>query len=81
MGSGRDCFGDLCKMQVIASLLQAGRIRAALLPLLGADRAEDVGGSGTRAARRTGAAAALRPAASDFVLLADADLGRRFRRT
>ena len=42
--------------------------------LLGADRAEDVGGSGPLVAWRAGAGATLRPAARDFVLLADAGL-------
>jgi hypothetical protein len=74
MGSGRDRFGDLCKMQVHRLAVAGRQYQGRALALLGADRAEDVGGSGTLVARRTGAGAALRPAASDFVLLADAGL-------
>jgi len=74
MGSGRDRFGDLCKMQVHRLAVAGRQDQGRALALLGADRAEDVGGSGTLIARRTGAGAALRPAASDFVLLADAGL-------
>src|SRR5262249_7947422 len=74
MGSGRDRFGDLCKMQVHRLAVAGRQDQGRALALLGADRAEDVGGSGTLVARRTRAGAALRPAASDFVLLADAGL-------
>ena len=74
MGSGRNRFGDLCKMQVHRLAVAGRQDQGRALALLGADRAEDVGGSGTLVARRTGAGAALRPAASDFVLLADAGL-------
>lgn len=74
MGSGRDRFGDLCKMQVHRLAVAGRQDQGRALALLGADRAEDVGGSGTLVARRAGAGAALRPAASDFVLLADAGL-------
>src|SRR5215475_14466025 len=72
MGSGRNRFGDLCKMQVHRLAVAGRQDQGRALALLGADRAEDIGGSGTLVARRTGAGAALRPAASDFVLLADA---------
>jgi hypothetical protein len=74
MGSGRNRFGDLCKMQVHRLAVAGRQDQGRALALLGADRAEDIGGSGTLVARRTGAGAALRPAASDFVLLADAGL-------
>ena len=74
MGSGCDCFGDLRKMQVHRLAVAGRQDQGRALALLGADRAEDIGGSGTLVARRTGAGAALRPAASDFVLLADAGL-------
>jgi hypothetical protein len=74
MGSGRNRFGDFCKMQVHRLAVAGRQDQGRALALLGADRAEDVGGSGTLVARRTGAGAALRPAASDFVLLADAGL-------
>ena len=74
MGSGRNRFGDLCKMQVHRLAVAGRQDQGRALALLGADRAEDIGGSGTLVARRTGAGATLRPAASDFVLLADAGL-------
>jgi hypothetical protein len=74
MGTGRDRFGDLCKMQVHRLAVAGRQDQGRALALLWADRAEDVGGSGTLVARRTGAGAALRPAASDFVFLADAGL-------
>jgi hypothetical protein len=61
-------------MQVHRLAVAGRQDQGRALALLGADRAEDVGGSGTLVARRTGAGAALRPAASDFVLLADAGL-------
>ena len=76
MGSGRDRFGDLRQMQVhrlaVASWQDQGRTFA----LLGADRAEDVGGSGALVAGCTWASAALRPPAGDLVLLADPSLIR-----
>jgi hypothetical protein len=74
LGSGCDRFGDLCKMQVHRLAVAGRQDQGRALALLGADRAEDVGGSGTLVARRAGAGAALGPAASDFVLLADAGL-------
>src|SRR5262249_1834191 len=74
MGSGGDPFGDLFKMQGHCPPVAGRRGWAAALALLRAGCAEGVGGSGTLSARRTGAGAALRPAASDFVLLADAGL-------
>src|SRR5262245_17908430 len=55
------------------------RFIASALALLGADCAEDIGGSGTLIARRTGAGAALRPAASDFVLSGRCGPRRRTR--
>ena len=74
MGSGRDRFGDLREMQVHRLAVAGRQDQGCALALLGADRAEDIGGSGTLVARRAGAGAAFRPAASDFVLLADASL-------
>jgi hypothetical protein len=44
------------------------------LAVLRADRSEDVGGSSPLVAGRTWAGAALRPAAGDLILLADAVL-------
>src|SRR5262245_40190487 len=66
MGSGRNRFGDLCKMQVHRLAVAGRQDQGRALALLGADRAEDIGGSGTLVARRTGAGAALRPAAILF---------------
>jgi hypothetical protein len=74
MGSGCDCFGDLCKMQVHRLAVAGRQDQGCALALLGADRPEDVGGSGTLVARCAGAGTTLGPAASDFVLLADAGL-------
>jgi hypothetical protein len=74
MGSGCDCFADFRKMQVRRLAVAGRQDEARALALFGADRAEDVGGNGTLVARRAGAGATLRPAASDFVLLADAGL-------
>jgi hypothetical protein len=74
VGSGRDRFGDLRKMQVHRFAVTGRQDQGCALALLGADRAEDVGGSCTLVARRAGAGAALGPTAGDFVLLADAGL-------
>jgi hypothetical protein len=74
MGSGRDRFADLRKMQVHRFAIAGRQDQGCALALLGADRAEDVGGSGTLVARRARAGAALGPTARDFVLLADAGL-------
>ena len=74
MGSGRDRFGDFRKMQVHRLAVASRQDQGCALALLGADRAEDVGGSGPLVARGAGAGATLRPAAGDFVLLADAGL-------
>src|SRR5881396_2872946 len=60
-----------CKF--IASVLQAGMIRAAPLPSFG-HCTEDVGGSGPLVPRCAWTGAALGPAAGDLVLLADAGL-------
>src|SRR5262249_55600010 len=72
--AGATALAISARCRFIASLLQAGRIRAAPLPSLGRTVPKNVGGSGTLIARRTGAGAALRPAARGFVLLADAGL-------
>ena len=72
MGGGCDRFGDLHKMQVHRLAVAGRQDQGRALALVRADRAEDVGGSSPLVARRAGASAALRPAARDFVLLADA---------
>jgi hypothetical protein len=74
MGSGRDRFGDLRKMEVHCLAVASRQDQGRALALLGADRSEDVGGSGPLVARRARASATLRPAAGNFVLLADAGL-------
>ena len=74
MDTGRDGLGDLREVQVhrlgVASWQNQGRA----LALLGADCAEDVGGSGALIAGCARAGAALGPPAGDLVLLADASL-------
>ena len=74
MGSGRDRFGDLGKMQVHRLAVAGRQDQGRALALLGADRTEDVGGGGPLVAWRAGASATLGPAAGDFVLLTDAGL-------
>ena len=58
----------------MASVLQAGRIRAAPLPCFGQTAPKDVGGGGALVTGRAGARAALGPPAGDLVLLADTSL-------
>src|SRR4029077_18038300 len=60
------------RSKFIASVLQAGMIST--LALLRADCTEDVGGSGPLVPRGALGGAALRPAAGDLFLLADAGL-------
>src|SRR5262249_43174220 len=71
------------RCRFIASGLQAGRIRAGPFPRFGpagpqlkveAGRTEDIGGGGPLVTRCAWAGAALRPATSGLVLLADACL-------
>src|SRR5262245_27108160 len=54
MGSGRDRFSDLCKVRVHRLAVAGRQDQGRALALLGADRAEDVGGSGTLVARALG---------------------------
>ena len=70
----RNGLGDLHEVQVHCLGVAGRQDQGCALALLGADRAEDVGGSCTLVARRAGAGAALGPTAGDFVLLADAGL-------
>jgi hypothetical protein len=74
MGGGRDRFGNLRKMQVHRLAVANRQDQGCALALLGADRAEDVGGGGSLVARRARASATLGPAAGDLVLLPDAGL-------
>jgi hypothetical protein len=59
-------------MQVHRLGVAGGQDQSDALALLGADSAEDVGRGGALIAGRAGAGTALRPAARDLVLLADA---------
>ena len=74
MGAGLDGLGDLHEVQVHCLGVAGRQDQGCALALLGADRAEDVGGGGALIAGRTWACAALRPSAGDLVLLADASL-------
>src|SRR5262245_37806842 len=71
-GSTAAAISARCRF--IASVLQAGRIRAAPLASLRANRTEDVGRGGTLVTRCAWAGAALRPATGNLVLLADTSL-------
>ena len=74
VGAGRDGRGDLREVQVHRLGVAGRQDQGCTLALLRADRSEDVGGSGALVTGRAGAGAALRPAAGDLVLLADASL-------
>ena len=74
MGSRRNGFGDLRKMQVHRLAVAGRQDQGRALALLGADRAEDIGGSSPLVAWRAGAGATLGSATRDFVLLSDAGL-------
>ena len=74
MDTGRDNFGDLCEMQVHRFGVAGRQDQSRTFALFRADRAEDVGGGGALITGRTGAGAALCPAAGDLVLLADTSL-------
>ena len=74
VSAGRDGCGDLCEVQVHRLGVAGGQDQGCTLALFRADGAEDVGGSGALVTGCTWASAALRPAAGDLVLLADASL-------
>jgi hypothetical protein len=65
-------FANLRKMQVHRFTVAGRQDQGRALALLGADGAEDVGGSGPLVARRAGASDTSCPAARDFILLTDA---------
>jgi hypothetical protein len=69
-----DGFGDLREVQVHRLGVASRQDQGCALALLWADRAEDVGGSGSLVTGRAWAGAALRPTAGDLVLLADTGL-------
>jgi hypothetical protein len=64
-------LGDFHEMQVHRLGIAGGQDQGCSLALLRADGAEDVGGGSALIAGRTGARAALRPPAGNFVLLTD----------
>ena len=74
MGAGLDGLGDLHEVQVHCLGVAGRQDQGCALALLGADRAEDVGGSGALIAGCARAGAAFRPSAGDLILLADASL-------
>ena len=74
MGTGCDNLGDLREMQVHCLGVAGRQDQGGTLALLGADRAEDVGGSSALISRSAGTGTALGPAAGDLVLLADTGL-------
>ncbi len=71
VSSRLDGGADLGEVGSHRVCVAAGHDEAGALPLLGADRPEDVGRLGALVVRRRGARAALCPAAGDLVLLAD----------
>ena len=72
VGAGCDGFGDLGEMQVHRLGIAGRQDQGRALALFRADGAEDVGRGGALIAGSARAGAALRPAAGDLVLLADA---------
>ena len=70
----RDLGGDFGQVQVHRFGVAAGHDEGRALAVLGADRAEDIGGGGSLILRSARPRAALGPAAGDLVLLADARL-------
>ena len=74
VGSGRDRLGDLRQMQVHRLGVAGRQDQGCALALFRTDGTEDVGRGGALVTRRARAGAALRPAAGDLVLLADAGL-------
>ena len=69
-------LGDLHEMQVHRLGIAGGQNQSCTLALFRADGTEDVGGGGSLITGRTGTRAALRPAASNLVLLTDSRLVR-----
>ena len=70
----RDLGGDFGQVQVHRLGVASGHDEGCALAVLGADRAEDIGGGGSLIAGSAWAGAALGPPAGDLVLLADARL-------
>ena len=74
MRAGLYGLGDLHEMQVHRLGIAGRQDQSCALALFRANGTEDVGGSGSLIAGRTGTRAAFRPAAGDLVLLTDAGL-------
>lgn len=74
MGTGGNGLGNLREVQVHRLGVAGRQNQGSALALLGADRAEDVGGSGALIAGCARASAALRPPTGDLILLTDAGL-------
>ena len=74
VGAGRDALGDFDQMQVHRVGVALGQDERRALAVLGRDRAEDVGRSGSLIFGSAWTRAALGPTAGDLVLLADARL-------
>src|SRR6202163_2932461 len=71
MCAGLYGLGDLDEMQVHRLGIAGGQDQSCTLALFRADGTEDVGRGGSLITGRTGTRAALRPAASNLVLLTD----------
>ncbi len=74
MSAGRDLGGDFGQVQVHGFGVASGHDEGCALAVLGADRAEDIGGGGSLIFGSARARAALGPTPRDLVLLADARL-------
>ena len=74
VGAWRDLRGDFGQMQVHRLGVASGHDEGCALAVLGADRAEDIGGDRSLIFGSARARAALGPSAGDLVLLADARL-------
>ena len=69
-----DLRGDIGQLQVHRLGVAPGHDERGALPVLGTDRAEDIGGGGSLISGSTWTGAALGPTPGDLVLLADAGL-------
>jgi hypothetical protein len=74
--AGGDLGGDLGEVQVHRLGVAGGQNERGSLAIAGADRAEDIGGSGALIVRRRGPRAASCPAPGDLLLLPDPSLIR-----
>ena len=74
VGTGRDNLGDLREVQVHRLGIAGRQDQGRALALLGADRAEDIGGGGALITGSARAGATLGPPAGDLVLLANTSL-------